>query len=379
MTFQARKHRNRRPTTQLLAVMLWTFLVRVQPGASQASVRAWQIELRLKPLAMALAALVLSWVAVDYFTLSATEFGQVMVARLLLAGLLIGLAWLPAVRDPNEALLRLVALMLLQVAFYAWMAHVVGRVDDPLLSLGYSLFPILVVAQIAIFPLAVGEALLLATPALVAALTALLAADPITHAALSHLWLVVAVIGIASAASASQLALLVSLLGARQQASEDALTGLANRRMLDHQLATEMARARRERKPLSVIILDLDHFKRVNDSFGHAVGDEVLVHLSHILRAELRGADLPARSGGEEFCLLLPGIGADDAWRVAERIRQRVEANPTVLSDGRSVAVTVSLGVASLGDSDGAQSLLDRADRAMYQAKQSGRNRSAAL
>lgn len=362
-----------------MAALLWTFLVRVQPGAAQAPVRARQIELRLKPLAIALAALVLSWVAVDWFTLPTAQFGQVLVARLLLAGLLTGLACLPAIRGPNDALLRLAALILLQVAFYAWMAEVVGRVDDPLLSLGYSLFPILVVAQIAIFPLAVGEALLLATPALAAALTMLLAADPVTHAALSHLWLLVAAIGIASAASASQLALLLSLLGARQQASEDALTGLANRRMLNHRLEAEMARARRDGKPLSVIILDLDHFKRVNDSLGHAAGDEVLVHIAHILRAELRGADLPARSGGEEFCLLLPGIDGDAAWAVAERIRQRVEANPTVLAQGQTVPVTVSLGIATLGADDGVQTLLDRADQAMYRAKQGGRNRSAAL
>jgi diguanylate cyclase (GGDEF)-like protein len=363
----------------LLPTMLWAALFRLHADAAQAPMRARQVQLRLKPLALALAALVLSWTVADFLVLPAAQFGPVLVARLLLAALLVGLALLPAVRTQRDVLLRLFALMVLQVAFYAWMSLVVGRGEDSLLSLGYSLFPLLVVTQIAIFPLAVGEALLLAAPAVAAALVAVLGSEVIDHFAIGNLWLLAALTGIASAAAASQLALLLSLLGARQQASEDALTGLANRRMLDHQLTAELARARRDGKPLSAIVLDLDRFKRVNDSLGHAAGDDVLVHIAHILRAELRGADLAARYGGEEFCLLLPGISAEDAWWVAERIRQRVESNPTVLASGESVPITVSLGIATLTADDSAETLIERADRAMYRAKQNGRNRSVAL
>jgi diguanylate cyclase len=363
-----------------LPPLLWACLLRMKPGHPHASSRAVQIQLRLKPLGLALAALVLSWIPVDYLALPAPEFGQILALRLVLATLLAGLAMLPPVQGSAGALLRLLALMLLQVAFYGWMARIVGMSDSALLQLGYQLYPYLVVAQIAIFPLAVAEAMLLALPALAAVVLRLLIGEPAANlGALSSLWLLAALSGIAAAASASQLALLISLLGARRQASEDPLTGLANRRLLDRRLAAEIARARREIKPLSAISLDLDHFKRVNDTFGHAAGDEVLVHVAHILRAELRGADLAARSGGEEFCLLLPGIAGDDAWSVAERIRQRVEANPTELEGGTSVPVTVSLGIATLQQDDSADALLARADQAMYRAKRDGRNRTCTL
>jgi diguanylate cyclase (GGDEF)-like protein len=376
MAFDASSNPMSRPRWPLsplaLSCLLW--LPQNHPHGAD---RARQIQLRLKPLALVLAALVLTWIPLDWVALPTSELAQILMLRLLLAALLVGLALLPPLHGSTGAMLRLLALMLLQVAFYGWMAGLVGRSDSALLQLGYQLYPFLVVAQIAIFPLAAGEAALLALPALVAVLLPILGGEAGDPGTLGGLWLLLALGGLAVAAAASQMALLASLLGARQQAGEDPLTGLANRRALDQRLSAEIARARRERRPLSAIVLDIDHFKRVNDSLGHAAGDEVLVHLAHILRAELRGADLAARSGGEEFCLLLPGIAAEDAWWVAERIRQRVADNPTVLESGEAVPVTVSLGIAALGEDDDRDSLLARADQAMYRAKQSGRNRSA--
>jgi diguanylate cyclase (GGDEF)-like protein len=160
---------------------------------------------------------------------------------------------------------------------------------------------------------------------------------------------------------------------AEVNAASDSLTGLANRRSAYLALAGMVARARRSRTPLTVIELDLDHFKAVNDRFGHPAGDALLTEVGAALTASLRGGDVPARVGGEEFLVLLPDTDQEAAELVAERLRS-VIADLDESPDGRYVRA--SLGVATLdpGDVDGAD-LLRRVDRALYVAKESGRNR----
>ena len=160
---------------------------------------------------------------------------------------------------------------------------------------------------------------------------------------------------------------------AELNAALDSLTGLANRRSAYLALAGMVARARRSRTPLTVIELDLDHFKAVNDRFGHPAGDALLTEVGAALTASLRGGDVPARVGGEEFLVLLPDTDQEAAELVAERLRS-VIADLDESPDGRYVRA--SLGVATLdpGDVDGAD-LLRRVDRALYVAKESGRNR----
>ena len=161
----------------------------------------------------------------------------------------------------------------------------------------------------------------------------------------------------------------------------DALTGLYNRRHLQHRLEQEVTRARRYRQPLSCLFVDADHFKRINDTHGHAAGDQVLAALAQKLRARLRSSDLAARYGGEEFALLLPQTGIRAAHRLARDICTAVAAAPIVLDDGESVAVTVSVGVAAVSGNghgsprDLSQGLLQAADEAVYRAKAAGRNR----
>ncbi|HVR44423.1 MAG TPA: GGDEF domain-containing protein [Thermoanaerobaculia bacterium] len=162
-------------------------------------------------------------------------------------------------------------------------------------------------------------------------------------------------------------------------AVRDALTGLYNRGYLIEKLEAEINRAIRFRTPISVLMVDLDHFKDVNDRFGHAAGDRVLRVVGSLLRESCRVYDVPGRYGGEEFCLMLPSTELESTVPVADRIRRRIEA--TSVAIGRSdLHVTASIGVASLGlvpeeklfDSS---ALLDCADRALYRAKNSGRNR----
>jgi diguanylate cyclase (GGDEF)-like protein len=162
----------------------------------------------------------------------------------------------------------------------------------------------------------------------------------------------------------------------------DALTGWHNRRYLETRLGEEMARCRRERAPLTCLIIDVDHFKSVNDRFGHLAGDEVLRQLAQCIGAEVRGSDVSARYGGEEFVVLLPRTGIDAGFLLAERIRAAVAAEPIELPDnGVRLPMTVSIGAAEHRGGDGeedlkvaAQRLLARADVALYEAKARGRN-----
>jgi two-component system cell cycle response regulator len=165
-----------------------------------------------------------------------------------------------------------------------------------------------------------------------------------------------------------------------EAAVTDGLTGLHNRRYLERHLATLVQQAVGRRKPLSVLVLDIDHFKTINDQHGHLVGDDVLREFSRRVRKAVRGIDLTSRMGGEEFVVAMPDTDAALAMLVGERLRERIANDPFLTSDGAgSIAVTVSIGVASLiSDDDTPEALLKRADEALYKAKRDGRNRVAA-
>lgn len=163
---------------------------------------------------------------------------------------------------------------------------------------------------------------------------------------------------------------------AEEQSRRDALTGLFNRRHFRDMLAAELERARRSPSPVSLVLMDVDRFKRINDTCGHTTGDEVLRRVAQCVGRGLRRPDTACRYGGEEFALLLPGSDGRAARHVAERVRAAVAA-VTVGHPGGPPAVTASLGVATIpaGESWDADILVDRADRALYAAKQAGRDR----
>ena len=159
----------------------------------------------------------------------------------------------------------------------------------------------------------------------------------------------------------------------------DPLTGLNNRRFLENHLATMIENARSRRAPLSLMILDIDHFKRVNDTYGHDCGDEVLKGFADRLRAIIRGGDLLCRLGGEEFVIVMPNVGLDLAGKIAERARIAIQEDPISGNrDGVAIPITVSIGLAERGASGDADSLYQRADRALYRSKSDGRNRVSA-
>jgi two-component system, cell cycle response regulator len=173
-----------------------------------------------------------------------------------------------------------------------------------------------------------------------------------------------------------QEALFAAVEALRHQATRDALTGLLNRGLVLDGLARELHRAEREQKPLSVVIADLDHFKRINDTHGHPAGDAVLRHAADRMRSALRGYDLVGRYGGEEFLVVLPGCDPERARQVAERLREAMAAEPMPTGNAE-VHVTVSLGIAcATGEGVDSVALIQAADDALYRAKANGRNRA---
>ncbi len=163
----------------------------------------------------------------------------------------------------------------------------------------------------------------------------------------------------------------------RRDAAIDVLTGVSNRRNFIARGRDEIGRAARYGRPCSVLMLDIDHFKQVNDTYGHAAGDEALRQFASACQAMLRDSDVIARIGGEEFAVILPETDAAGAKILAERLREGVSRIRVPVGDG-GFGFTVSIGIANrAGDEDGIDEVLARADRALYQAKQEGRDRVA--
>jgi diguanylate cyclase (GGDEF)-like protein len=160
-----------------------------------------------------------------------------------------------------------------------------------------------------------------------------------------------------------------------KMATEDPLTGLFNRRMGMNLLQREISRFEREGYPIVVMMLDIDHFKRVNDRFGHLVGDQCIQNLAENIRSSIRDYDLAFRYGGEEFVIVTGKIDTHQALKVAQRLRKLVEAQRVETDTGEHFGYTISLGIAGLQAGQNSEQILNQADAAMYQAKQGGRNR----
>lgn len=157
----------------------------------------------------------------------------------------------------------------------------------------------------------------------------------------------------------------------RELSITDPLTGVGNRRFFMDHLRQELDRSERTRRPFSLLMIDLDHFKVVNDRFGHQSGDEVLRRCAENFRRHTRKTDFVARYGGEEFCIILPETGPEQARFVAEKLRRAIESQ----CEQAEILVTISVGVATWRPGDLPDEILRRADRAMYRAKELGRNR----
>jgi diguanylate cyclase (GGDEF)-like protein len=334
------------------------------------------LQARASRLALVLAVLSLAWIPLDFAWLGAGRALPALPLRVAIALVLFAFARI-APRLPTHAVVP--ALACLQAVAFTALQLLVDPSRQGALQIGYGLFAFLVAAQLALFPQAWWRTLLAAlAPAAQFVVVRWLAPPPLAEA-LSNAWLFILIVAMAAWTSQAQLRLLVDLVGARHDAFHDPLTGLANRRSADERLEAARAQALRNGQPMSVLMLDLDRFKRVNDRWGHANGDRVLVMLADVLRAELRAGDLAARHGGEEFLALLPGSDVAQALEAAERIRRSVAAR-RITFDGsdEAIGITVSIGIATLEGDETVEQLIARADAAMYHAKGEGRDRCVA-
>ncbi|MCK9183157.1 MAG: GGDEF domain-containing protein [Fibrobacteraceae bacterium] len=162
-----------------------------------------------------------------------------------------------------------------------------------------------------------------------------------------------------------------------QNATIDPLTGLHNRHWLESMYTREMKRSNAGNFALAAFMVDIDHFKKINDTYGHLAGDQILMTVAQTLVEALRPSDMPVRFGGEEFTVFLPGTTPDNAAKIAERIRSSIEKKKIKLeSGGQEISITVSLGYAAREDGDTVNSIIDKSDKALYYAKNTGRNRA---
>jgi len=161
-----------------------------------------------------------------------------------------------------------------------------------------------------------------------------------------------------------------------KHATTDALTGLGNRHAMEETFPREVRRCKQNNQPVSMIMIDVDHFKSFNDKFGHVAGDRALSAVAHILRNQFRPRDMLVRYGGDEFAVLLPGISGEEAFSIAERVRISVSGDTEASDDSLiQIPVRISMGVAELRPENGFETLLREADAALYRAKHAGRNK----
>ena len=161
----------------------------------------------------------------------------------------------------------------------------------------------------------------------------------------------------------------------QNQATKDPLTSIYNRRYFEEEVAKRITMAKKQKQEYSILMLDADYFKKVNDTYGHKLGDRVLIELASAAESALRDNDIVARYGGEEFVIYLASASASQGIAVAERLRQSIEKIVVLSEDNREVKFTVSIGVSTSEISDNIDVLIKTADEALYRAKQNGRNR----
>lgn len=317
-----------------------------------------------------------TWALVDWLTLPAAQFEalfQLRIFCLLALSPLIPLSYLIHFRRERMKL-ALGYLMAVMMLFSLICLHSFGA--DQELQAGYMAFPYLLISLFAIFPIPLSLSLQLAGGILVTMLAGnwLLVGQPVWSVqTLNQIWL----LGLFAIASAwVQCGQLNMLLQLYRESTTDELTGMMNRRLLMKQLEKARAAMIRKQTPFAVLLLDLDRFKRINDTFGHLAGDAVLKDVAATLAEQLEPGMVLGRYGGEEFAILLPRCPDQaQATRVAERLRVAVEArlvkSPT--SD-ELLEVTVSIGLTLARRGEGIEALLNRVDECLYMAKMAGRN-----
>ncbi|MGM0412153.1 MAG: diguanylate cyclase [Pseudomonadota bacterium] len=336
--------------------------------------RAERVALRVEILSLVAGLLTLAWIPLDLLFLAEPGRNGIVglrvgvgLAFLLLAG------WRQRRHSLNCARLRLGLFILIPAAFYVGARLILVAEDSATgIVVGYYFLPYLMVTILAIFPLTLVEGIAgVAAVGVTLALAEMEAGQLAELTTLAEFWLLGLLAAIVVWVQQSQLYMLLRLY---REATRDALTGLFNRRALLAEMERARQDCRRAGEPLSVLLFDLDLFKRINDTHGHLTGDAVLADFAGVLRGVCQRDCLLSRYGGEEFLIALPGRDAGAARTLAETIRAETRGRAVAAEDGQTVNYTVSVGVAEGGDDEAVGALLSRVDQALYQAKEGGRD-----
>ncbi len=341
--------------------------------------RSEHIEARLRLIAISFGIIAPFWIPIDYLSLDSTHFYQMVGMRIAFSVSMILIAlWRAESQSILISRLRMMMLMLPPGLFYVFSIQLLnGVVTNESLMIGYTFFPYLMVVMLAIFPLTMIEgAIFTFFIALFAMAPHALAGNLFTMVALSDLWLLGMMAGICMWPGMAQLHMLMTLY---RQATRDPLTRLVNRRVLMSQLNQEIERSQQKAdRSLSILLMDLDRFKRVNDTYGHLTGDQVLIDFSKLLNQESPTDAIVGRYGGEEFMIVLPNTAASDAFTVAESInracRERAVPLDSEQHQQQTLHYSVSIGAGELRDSESELTLIERVDEGLYQAKAAGRD-----
>jgi len=341
--------------------------------------RAEYIFFRQRIVAAVFSLLALSWIPIDWLFLPHEAFGPLLACRLgFSAAFLVLSFWGRRATSIRMARLLLAAFVLIPAALYVASQSILGQAhlstspETAAVVSGYGFLPYAMVSVMAIFPLTLLEGLTYAlATGFVYVATQYFFHDLFSVRSIGEIWLLGLIAAIAVWVEVAQLGMLLRLY---REATQDHLTGLVNRRVVADQLVNEIDRSRTENHPLSVLLFDLDLFKRINDTYGHLAGDAVLRRFAGILRENLPEDATIGRYGGEEFIAVLPQRDTDAARQLAERIRMAAHDSPATGPEGETISFTTSIGVAGLEGADRVDSLLARVDEKLYAAKSGGRD-----
>jgi len=338
--------------------------------------RAQMIVNRVRLFAALFAVLTPLWIVVDIATLPTDLWLRLALLRLIgTSAFILLVVSLPRTARLRTAYRGLASLYAIPTAFYLVSHFMLARYQlqgtAEAISAGYAFLPFVLLAALAIFPLTLLENLAFSVPVLTANLLAFSMhwATVGLPSFMGQLWLLCLLAGVASLASMSQLAFIIALVN---QTIHDPLTGTFSRRSGEELLALQQGYARRHHTPLSVAFIDLDHFKSINDQYGHDAGDRILQTLNQTIMKRLRHGDILIRWGGEEFLLLLPNTELPQALQVLERM---IAMGLGMRPDGTPLTCSIGLAEHLTDELSGWRSLVEKADGRMYLAKRNGRNR----
>jgi diguanylate cyclase (GGDEF)-like protein len=334
--------------------------------------RAEYVSLRVRWLAYLFALLAPLWIPLDYLFLDDRLFLSLLSLRITFSACYLALGiWSGRHGNMSAARWRVFLFLLIPGLFYVGSRLLMDGSGDQEILVGYFFLPFLLVALLAVFPLTLleGGVFVLLVGAFVAGFE-LYAGTLFDLSTLADLWLLGLLATISLWAELTQLHMLLRLY---REATRDPLTRLVNRRVLNRWLTLEVPRAHAEQSPLSVLLFDLDLFKRINDTYGHLVGDAVLRAFGELLSREA-ATSMVGRYGGEEFLAILPGLDGREALALAERIRQGCSGLSVFTREGQAVSFTTSVGVAQLAADEDAEALIARVDQGLYHAKEAGRD-----